>query len=222
MLDNPVWYALGSTHRAFRHGTALAARYPADVTRFAGLAAPTPEAFADLATMVQPGDRVALVTAAPVAVPDAWQLMRSRPVDQMVCHRLAGEVAALPARLGTDDVPEMLALTAATDPGPFGERTIGMGRYYGIRAGEDGRLVAMAGERMQLTGYTEVSAVCCDPDFRGRGYARRLVAGLVGQLLAEGRTPFLHVKTENGAKALYEALGFTVRRAVQLTVIALN
>jgi predicted GNAT family acetyltransferase len=121
-----------------------------------------------------------------------------------------------------EDVPEILALADATKRGPFSAGTIGMGRYFGFRSADDGRLVAMAGERLRLTGYTEISAVCPDSAFRGRGYARTLVAGLVAQGLADDCTPFLRVKTENGAKALYEGLGFHARRAIQLMVLTLR
>ena len=115
-------------------------------------------------------------------------------------------------------MPEMLALALVTEPGPFSEGTIRMGRYFGVRS-DEGRLIAMAGERLKLANYTEISAVCTDPAFRGRGYARALVAGLAAQALAEGCRPFLHVKTENGARGLYEALGFRLRRAINLTVL---
>ena len=46
-----------------------------------------------------------------------------------------------------------------------------------------------------------------------------MVEFLVVQTLAEGNIPFLHVKEENGAKLLYEKIGFRVRRTMQLTVI---
>ena len=65
----------------------------------------------------------------------------------------------------------MLALAAATEPGPFLPETIRMGRYFGTRS-RDGRLMAMAGERLRLNGFTEISAVCTHPDFRGQGHAR--------------------------------------------------
>jgi predicted GNAT family acetyltransferase len=39
-------------------------------------------------------------------------------------------------------------------------------------------------------------------------------------VLEQGRLPFLHVKTENRAKALYEALGFELSRRIHLTVVA--
>jgi predicted GNAT family acetyltransferase len=112
----------------------------------------------------------------------------------------------------------MLALAALTQPGPFLPETYRMGRYYGIRS-SDGRLAAMAGERLRSDGFTELSAVCTHPEFQGRGYARALVSALASQALSEGAVPFLHVKTENGAKALYEKLGFSVRRSIRLTAI---
>lgn len=217
-LDNPIWYALNSHHSSFRLAAGLAARYMAEVSRFAALARPGPSAFRDLATLVQPDETVALFTAEPLDAPAEWDVLRSRPLEQMVCDRLKADHPRLDLRLGTEDVAEMLALALATEPGPLSEGTIRMGRYFGFRS-DDGRLIAMAGERLKLAGYTEISAVCTDPAFRGRGYAKALVAGLAAQALAHGCMPFLHVKTENGARGLYEALGFRVRRAIQLTVL---
>ncbi len=217
-LDNPIWQALNTQQRTFNRGTGLAARFTTEVSRFAALSQPSNEAFSDLAAVVESGETVAFFTATPLDVPPGWNVVRSRPLDQMVCDRPADGGKSLDLRLGEKDVPDMLALAQATDPGPFYKGTIRMGRYYGFRA-EDGRLAAMAGERLRLTGYTEISAVCTDPAFRGRGYARTLVAGLAAQALVEHCIPFLHVKTENGARGLYEALGFRVRRSVQLTVL---
>jgi predicted GNAT family acetyltransferase len=217
-LDNPIWQALNSLQQSFNCGTANAARYPAEVSRFAALAHPTREAFSDLSSLVQPGDTVALFTGEALSVPAEWTVLRSRSLDQMVCHRMDGGNARLDLQLRAEDIPEMLALAHATDPGPFSEGTTRMGRYYGVRS-KDGRLAAMAGERLRLTDYIEISAVCTDPTFRGRGYASSLVRGLAAQALAEGCTPFLHVKHENGARGLYEALGFQVRRNIHLTVL---
>jgi hypothetical protein len=129
-LDNPIWHALNSLQRSFNCGTAVAARYPAEVSRFAALAHPTREAFSGLASLVQPGDTVALFTADALSVPAEWTVLRSRSLDQMVCHRMDGGDACLDLQLGAKDVPEMLALAHATDPGPFSEGTIRMGRYY--------------------------------------------------------------------------------------------
>jgi predicted GNAT family acetyltransferase len=115
----------------------------------------------------------------------------------------------------------MLELTAATEPGPFLPQTIQMGNYFGIRA-SDGRLVAMAGERLQTTAFTEISAVCTHPEFRGLGYARALTTFVAAQILAAGKIPFLHVKSENGAKIVYEKLGFRLRAEICLNVISLR
>ena len=218
MLDNPVWHALKTQQHSLDCGKGLAARYPADVSRFVGLAALTHDAFSDLAEVVQPGGTVALATAEPPEPPPSWRTVNCRPLEQMVCSD--PKVGAVPPslRLGESDVPEMLALAAATKPGPFLPATIRMGRYFGIRSSEEA-LVAMAGERLRLDGFTEISAVCTDPAFRGRGYARTLLAALVSEAAAEGCTPFLHVKSETGAKGVYEALGFRVRRRIRLTVL---
>src|SRR5215813_6824459 len=217
-LDNPIWFALTTEHRLIARSHGLARRYPPDVSPLVALLRPTNEAFADLRRLVSPGEHVALFTASPLDVPEDWQVDRSRWMDQMIYEAslVSPSVASL---LGTTDVPEMLELTAATEPGPFLPQTIRMGSYFGIRA-SDGRLVAMAGERLQSAAFAEISAVCTHPEFRGRGYARALVTLLTAQILAAGKTPFLHVKSENGAKVVYQKIGFRLRAAISLTVIS--
>ena len=111
----------------------------------------------------------------------------------MICEASLPPPSVAPLQLGTTDVPEMLELTAATEPGPFSPQTIQMGRYFGIRA-SDGRLVAMAGERLQSTAFAEISAVCTHPEFRGRGYARALTTFVAAQILAAGKIPFLALR----------------------------
>jgi predicted GNAT family acetyltransferase len=218
-LDNPIWNALNSIHDplALVHG--LAARYPKDVSPLAGLQAATPKAFVDLAHLVPISTDIALFTTTPPAVPANWTVMRSRWVDQMICEQVGPTRRIALLELRQEDMPDMLALAAATEPGPFSESTIRMGRYKGVRSA-DGRLMAMAGERLQLEGFTEISAVCTASEFRGQGLGRALVETFSSMLLSEGRTPFLHVKTENGAKQLYERIGFRVRSQIRLTVIS--
>src|SRR5262249_15218732 len=126
---------------------------------------------------------------------------------------------APPLSLREADVPDMLALAAATEPGPFLPATIRMGNYFGVRA-DDGRLIAMAGGRAESGGLPRDRAGCTDPEFRGRGHAKALVCFLATRILAEGRVPFLHVKSDNGARTLYKKIGFELRRTVHLTVIA--
>jgi hypothetical protein len=106
-----------------------------------------------------------LFTASPLDVPGNWQVDRSRWIDQMICEASLAPPPVAPLPLGTTDVPEMLELTAVTEPGPFLPQTIQMGSYFGIRA-SDGRLARMAGKRLQSTAFVEISAVCTHPEFR--------------------------------------------------------
>ena len=107
-------------------------------------------------------------------------------------------------------------MTSLTHPGPFFARTIEMGHYAGIF--EDNRLVAMAGERLRLPGYTEISAVCTHPDFQGRGHAKALVSAIGQRIVDHGETPFLHVRN-TAAIVWYEKLGFDIRQAMVFTVV---
>jgi predicted GNAT family acetyltransferase len=120
--------------------------------------------------------------------------------------------------LGDADATEMLELATLTEPGPFLPRTHHMGRFWGVRI--DGRLAAMAGERMRFPGYTEVSGVCTHPDFRGRGLARSLSAHVAQRILERNETPFLHAwSTNDAAIALYRSLGFRIRSQVNVVVL---
>jgi len=111
----------------------------------------------------------------------------------------------------------MLALATLTEPGPFLSRTHTMGSFLGIRV--RGQLVAMAGERMRFPGYTEVSGVCTHPEFRGRGFARRLSAAVVAGIRVRG-DQFLHAwQVNSSAISLYEGLGFKVRTEVNVAVL---
>jgi ribosomal protein S18 acetylase RimI-like enzyme len=141
---------------------------------------------------------------------DAWRVVSSFDVVQMTAGVELGEPAPDAIALGDDDVPEMLALTQRTNPGPFLPRTIEMGRFIGVRDG--GALVAMAGERFRVPGWTEISAVCTAPTHRGQGLATRLLRAVAAGIEARGERVFLHVVATNaGAIRLYEALGFSIR-----------
>ena len=219
-LDNPIWNALTSGHKAIalRHG--VAARYAPDASPLAGLEAPSAAAFEDLRQLASVDDAVALMLEGPIAPPSGWTVHVSTPLDQMICQTPGTDPVVGPLLLTAGDAPEMLALAQATEPGPFRPGTYRMGRYLGIRA-EDGRLVAMAGERQRLENFTEVSAVCTLPEFRGRGYGQTLVAAVTALIAEEGRIPFLHVRPENAAaRRVYERLGYVIRRQVQLLVLS--
>ncbi len=145
-------------------------------------------------------------------LPADWTISLQLPGVQMVAtEALSGEPDPEAVLLQKHDVPEMLDLVRRTEPGPFGVRTIEMGRYLGIR--RDGRLVAMAGERLRPPGFTEISAVCTAAEVRGQGLAGRLVLAVAHGIRERGDIPFLHAAAANtSAIRLYEHLGFTLRR----------
>jgi ribosomal protein S18 acetylase RimI-like enzyme len=217
-LDNVVWSSLTGPHAHIAEIGGAAARYPADVAVFAALADESdPDAWADLARLVGPGGSAALL-GDPVPPPDwdvTWRMTAVRMVDTDL--RAEPDPAALP--LTAADVPEMLDLVRRTDPGPFGHRTIELGDYIGIR--RDGALVAMAGERLRPPGWTEISAVCTDPAYRGQGMATRLVRAVAAGIRRRGDTPFLHTAASNTtAIRLYESIGFTLAHKVEIIVAA--
>jgi predicted GNAT family acetyltransferase len=217
LLNNPIWNALSTDQSYLAQGNHLAKRFPRDVSPFGAIKAQSPSDYEALAQILV-GDTVALcLPSAPVLPPD-WTVQMSVDVYQMTFHAPPpARPSQLFSQLTLADVPEMLALTKLTEPGPFLPRTIELGAYYGIR--ESGSLVAMAGERLRLTGFTEVSAVCTHPGVRGRGYGNALMSVVISGIMDRGETPFLHVKTDNQAIALYEKLGFEIRAQLQVAVI---
>jgi predicted GNAT family acetyltransferase len=219
VLDNPIWHALANEHNKFSLGGHNAKRYPADVAPFAALRINTSQAFNELAATLDPGQAVALFTKAEPTLPRGWDVVRQRAIDQMMCTTVDESEKFQPVRLTPADVQEMMALAKLTEPGPFAEQTIAMGAFFGVRSVE-GQLIAMAGTRLALPRFTEISAVCTHPDHAGKGYARALVAFLSKRVLNEGRIPFLHVKGENRAARVYERVGFTHRTSITLSVIA--
>ena len=217
-LDNPAYAAL-TTHQAeLAEVRGRTRRYPPDVAPFLALPPdPTAEDWRDAAELTGHEGSAGIVYDG--AAPEGWSEVRRFGVTQMIGLDAIGRPDPEAIILGSADVPEMLELVAATQPGPFGERTIELGAYLGVR--REGRLVAMAGERMHVDGWTEISAVCTLPAFRGQRFASRLVNDLIARIHARHERPFLHVMTSNTpAIALYEALGFTARRSATITVLA--
>jgi ribosomal protein S18 acetylase RimI-like enzyme len=216
-LDNPAYYALLGPHALLAQRSGNVLRYPADVAPFAGLPAePESADWADLAQLTGPGG-VAATAGVPVNPPDGWRVMTVIDAVQLTGERVHGTPDRDAIALGSDDVPDMLDLVARTQPGPFLERTIEFGGYVGIR--QDGALIAMAGERLRPPGWTEISAVCTDPQFRGQGFASRLTLAVAAAIRARGDAAFLHVTASNiTAIRLYESLGFRFRRAARFVV----
>ena len=226
LLDNPIWNALTTEHRALALGDGLARRYPAEIGPLSGLAEQTPEAYESLRALTGtgPGGFSAQFLAEPPPDRPGWTLIRGGLMSQMIWSgdvaprvpRLQGDAALRP--LTWADVPAMVELAELTEPGPFRARTCELGEFFGIF--ESGRLLAMAGQRIRLPGFIEVSAVCTHPDARGRGYARTVMVEVLADIMHRGQTPMLHVFADNHAAIrVYEALGFTHRRHLHLAVL---
>ena len=220
-LDAVIWGALTSVQKGLAEGDARARRYPAAVAPFAATIDMEPASFQSLLALVGANDRIALFTTERVEPPSAFSVTRRDSVDQMVlvdADACVVQPGPTIVTLGVADVPEMLALASVTQPGPFGPRTVELGGYIGIR--RRGVLVAMAGERMRLDGFTEISAVCVEPAHRGNGFAVELVGTLASSISARSEVPFLHVFNSNHAAiALYRKLGFALRRRMHLAVL---
>ncbi len=245
-LDNVIWQALTTRQVEFAEGSGQAHRFTPEVSPLAAFRECTLEGYESLAGLVDARTTIGLFLEAAYQPQAGWSFVAGAPMPEMVCEDdgvawapAAGLRAADspfdPAQgrrgrlsphepepeiveLGVADVPEMMELTALTKPGPFGKRTHELGTYLGIR--RDGKLVAMAGERLKVSGYTEVSAVCTHPEHTGHGYARILTMEVVRRIRGRGETPFLHVRGDNvRAIKLYQRLGFSQRVLLHFAVL---
>ena len=221
-LDNPVWEALCSFQQPFNEGSDIVRYFPKNVSPFIAL---KDWHEADLAVLDRsiPTDRsFSVLIAKQIELPTSFELLFSLPLYQMI--RLTSPINKSIAskqipfrRLNELDVPMMLELTAKTKPGPFYDNTIAFGNYFGIF--DEDRLVSMAGQRLQTDMFTEVSAICTDEKYLGRGYASILTNAVCDEIAATGKTAFLHVRQDNsGAIAMYKKLGFEIRADIYFAV----
>ena len=219
ILDNPVWVALSSRQNHFNEGNDILKYFPADVSPFVGMAHWNEFDLQEL-TYHLPADRsFSAMIAKEITLPDTLEILFSIPLYQLYCPVLKPIINndIIIRELGRKDIPQMLSLTELTKPGPFYEQTILFGDYIGIFNADE--LVAMAGERLKVAGYTEVSAICTSPDFLGRGYASILTSSICERIIANGDIPFLHVRQDNTrAIEVYKKLGFKIRANVFFAV----
>jgi predicted GNAT family acetyltransferase len=222
-LDNVIWNALTTRQEKFAEVGECARKFLPEVTSLAGISEPSSEAYAALRKLVHGRETIALFLKERYQPQEGWELAGGTSLFQMVCEdgNATGSSANCESQmieLGAQDSAEMMALTALTKPGPFNTRTHELGTYLGIRRG--GKLVAMAGERLKVPGYTEVSAVCTHPEHTGHGYARTLMTEVMRRIRDRGETPFLHVREDNvRAIELYQRIGFQRRIVSQLAVL---
>ena len=219
LLDNATWHALTTRLAHVAQGNDRAVRMHPDFGLFAAPRDFSRENLAALAALIPPGGTIGVAELGPLTPPPGTRLVQQMLGHQMVAHQLdvdTPDFAVTP--LGNDDAGEMLALATLTEPGPFFRRTNELGDFVGVRV--DGKLVAMAGERLRVEGFTEISAVCTHPDHRGRGYARGLMGLVAAKIASRGETPILHVWAQNkDAIALYQRMGFGFRREMPFTVL---
>ena len=218
-LDRPVWSALTTRQAPLSLGDARALRFAPDYAAFGAAADEEPASQAALAALVPPDGELWLVETRPTEPPPGTVVIKNALCWQMIAETVTpGEPGFEVTPLTDADGPQVLALATLTQPGPFFARTHQLGDFVGVKQG--GRLVAMAGERMRPTGFTEVSGVCTHPDHRSRGYGGGLMRIVAERILARGETPFLHVYATNaGAIALYRSLGFDLRSEISATVV---
>jgi predicted GNAT family acetyltransferase len=223
ILDTPIWSALATRHGHLRQGGSFARRYHPDVAPFAAVVSDTATAWQELHGLLRPGEQARLMTPNPIEPVQGLQAEQVGILHQMVAAIRVPDSThdAAVLRLSHVDAQDMLHLATMTKPGPFAKRTHETGNYIGIR--ERGQLIAMAGERMHIDGYVEISAVCVHDEYRGKGLAGRLVNVLRRGIEARGDRAFLHVRSDNQAAIwLYERLGFELRQAFRLIRIKLN
>ena len=223
VLDDMVWHALTGPQAglAATAGGGLAHRYRDDIAPFCGVEHLDERGWAALAELVGPRGTAVFLRGEVEPTPAGWTELLREPATQYV----AGDLTEPPAtasrevvELTASDSPDMVALAAATEPGPFGPNSHLTGRWFGIR--REGRLVAMAGERIRVEGYGEVSGVCVDPAVRGEGLGAVVTLAAAHGIQERGDRAMLHVRDGNdGAHRLYRRIGFEVRRPVTVAVL---
>ncbi len=213
ILHNPVFNALCSGDAQLSAGTASVKFFDEAVSPFAGFEESNDKGFDELYDIMPAGRKILYANPSPVTLPKGWQVQHHIPGLQFVYEGKSThqKTFANVQPLNETHVDEMVQLATLTKPGPFGTGTIQFGFYHGIF--DNGKLVAMTGQRLHVQDYTEVSAVCTHPDHTGKGYANTLMLHQLQLILQQGKHPFLHVREDNDrAVALYQRLGMIVSR----------
>jgi predicted GNAT family acetyltransferase len=220
-LSNPIYNALVTADQSRNIGSSEIAFMDIEMSPFIGMGDWNPKSQRKLLAQAPPERTWFLLIEKEVKFIDQLVVSLTLPLCQCICTSLQKpappktEIQLVP--LNSSHIDEMIALTTLTKPGPFRKRTIEFGNYHGIF--EEGRLVAMGGERLHLDGLTEISAICTHPDSQGRGYGAQIVHFLANDIMNRGLTPFLHARADN-AKALdvYKRIGFEMSRKIEFYV----
>ena len=222
VLDNPAWNALISGNKNFANGDQDVKYFDQDVSPFTALREISDDNFRTLHQIIPHDNPILFITPVEMELPAEWNVLRLIKALQMVADTAnPADVNLKLVRLTDEHVPQMMALTKLTNPGPFAANTIRFGHYHGIF--ESDRLVAMAGQRLHIYEYAEIRAVCTHPDHVGKGYAKQLLLHQMHRIKAAAGIPFLHVRTDNErAINVYESLGFSARHEMNFYLLEKN
>lgn len=223
ILDNMIWNAITTGNSGIAVVDGDVGYYRADIAPFAAMKEFNDANLQKLYQFIPTNGRIAISSLKKIIHDQSkWKVLQSMDATQMLYEHPVSTFktknSGLIVPLNDEHIPLMLELTGLTKPGPFLQRTIEFGNYFGIFI--DGRLAAMTGQRMHPRPYMEVSAVCTHPDFRGRGYAKALMLHVMKVIQDNSFTPFLHVLTSNTAAIqLYESIGFRTRQQLFIDMI---
>ncbi len=219
LLDRPIWSALNSRHSTLAEGSGPAKRYIPSISLFTATRDDSEESLAALSNLVAAGEEALLVQAMPIALPSGFTTVFNASLVQMIAD---GPIPAVQdervQQLGEADAADMFELAALTKPGPFTLRAQAFGGFWGIRA--NGRLIAMAGQRLKQPGLTELSGVCVHPEAQGEGLGRLMSLFVAGRIIDKGEKPYLHAYATNSmAIGLYESIGFRLRSEMTAAMV---
>jgi len=211
-LDNPVWYSLSETHRDVSINYQNIKFYDPAYCSFGGFidnnnVAPQIDAYSELI------DHFFVVGEKPLFSQKIF-LQKELVCLQMILEkRVDTHIKEQVIKLDDDAADALSNLVNMVQPGYFKKKTNLLGNYFGIL--KDEKLVAVAGERMKMDDFTEISAVVTNPSYTGKGFAKQLVAHTANKIFDENKIPYLHVAETNfDAIRLYEKLGFKRRRKI--------
>ncbi|MFW0717480.1 GNAT family N-acetyltransferase [Pedobacter sp. N23S346] len=220
-LDNPTWHSLNETHKNFAVDYEDVKFYHPDYCPFGGFinSEGTETAINLYASLTS---NFFIVGNQP-NISETVRLNNELVCNQMVLDkRIEIKIDEQITELHTENhKADLFTLVNLVQPGYFKHKTPDLGSYYGIY--KDNKLVAVAGERMKMNEYTELSAIVTHPEHTGKGYAKQLITYASNKTFNEHKIPYLHVADTNiGAVSLYAKLGFKTRRKISFWNLLLN